>query len=220
MRCQADIIIQKQVEGKEEIDWRRNLAFTGFGCCFLGLFQWAVYVKGFSKIFKGMEKFCNQPLREKLKNRAGIKELFQQIGLDFLFIQPVIYWPVFYAFKESMNHMGLADDPPSAVSAVAGETTGPAGDHEKATPPGEAVPCATAVAAAGDAAEAGAATGIWAGALAKYGANFWEDNLGMCAFWLPADIVIYSVPLWMRLPLNHAISFGWVCVVSFMRGDA
>ena len=61
---------------------------------------------------------------------------------------------------------------------------------------------------------------ICSAGLQKCRQNFWEDNLGMCAFWGPADIVIYSVPLWLRMPLNHAISFAWVSVVSFWRGDS
>jgi hypothetical protein len=168
----ADIIIQKQVEKRETIDWRRNLAFTSFGFGFLGIIGYGIYVKAFTRIFPEMGKFCNQTLGEKLKNSAGMKALGAQIALDFVFIQPIIYWPALYTFKESMQ----------AENKTMGD--------------------------------------VVSKAMANVKNNFWEDNLGMCAFWLPMDIVIYSVPLHYRMPLNHLISFVWVSVVSFMRGDA
>eukprot|EP00122_Pirum_gemmata_P008777 Pgem_evm1s8098 len=41
-------------------------------------------------------------------------------------------------------------------------------------------------------------------AFENWKANFIVDNRNMCGFWLVADLVIYSVPLWLRLPLNHS----------------
>ena len=36
----ADILVQTQYEGRETIDWRRNLVFSSFGLCYLGAFQY------------------------------------------------------------------------------------------------------------------------------------------------------------------------------------
>lgn len=55
-------------------------------------------------------------------------------------------------------------------------------------------------------------------ALGKYRHNFVEDNLKMWSLWIPGDIIVYAVPLWMRLPLNHGFSFVWTCYLSFLRG--
>ena len=63
------------------------------------------------------------------------------------------------------------------------------------------------------------ASSLVSSALTKYRNNFWQDNLGMCGFWLPMDLIIYSVPLHMRLHLNHGISFAWVALVSIFRGQ-
>ena len=82
-----------------EIDWKRNLVFTLFGAIYLGV-QYAMYVEGFKRLFPAMERFCNLSFRAKLKDREGIKSLLQQIGLDFVVIQPVLYWPAFYLCKE------------------------------------------------------------------------------------------------------------------------
>ena len=54
--------------------------------------------------------------------------------------------------------------------------------------------------------------------LSKYKENFIEDNLAMWAIWIPCDIIIYAIPIWMRLPSNHLISLCWCILLSFMRG--
>ena len=41
----------------------------------------------------------------------------------------------------------------------------------------------------------------------------------MWALWIPGDLIVYAVPLWMRLPLNHGLSFIWTCYLSFLRGE-
>jgi len=56
-------------------------------------------------------------------------------------------------------------------------------------------------------------------ALNKYKNNAWDDNKAIWALWIPCDMVIYSAPVWMRLPMNHLISLGWTMILSFMRGD-
>ena len=57
-------------------------------------------------------------------------------------------------------------------------------------------------------------------AVSQYQKNFVADNKAMLMVWLPSDILIFSVPLWMRLPLRHVVSFGWTSYVSFVRGSA
>ncbi len=52
----------------------------------------------------------------------------------------------------------------------------------------------------------------------KYKDNFWEDNMKIWGLWIPGDMIIYAVPMWMRLPLNHGLSFIWTCYLSFLRG--
>ena len=48
--------------------------------------------------------------------------------------------------------------------------------------------------------------------------NWWSDCCAAWAIWLPGHAVFFSVPLWLRLPVNHAMSFCYVCVLSAMRG--
>lgn len=55
-------------------------------------------------------------------------------------------------------------------------------------------------------------------AIGRYWKNFYTDNAAMWSLWIPGDLAIYAVPIWMRLPLNHAVSFIWTMILSWMRG--
>ena len=125
----------------------------------------------FKKLWPGMAAFAAQPLREKLSNPAGIRALCGQVAFDNFVHYPLIYFPVFYCFKESIQ-----GESPDVLTTI---------------PNG----------------------------LSKYATNAVEDNLSMWALWIPGDIIVYSVPIWMRLPLNHGLSFIWTCYLSFLRGD-
>ena len=172
----CDILVQKYIEKKEEINWRRNAIFLAFGCIYLGGVQWFVYVDVFKRLWPGMAAFANQPLREKLRNPAGIRALFGQVAFDNFVHYPLMYFPFFYVIKE-----GVKKDPGAKDASLGG------------------------VAAAG---------------LERYRQNCVEDNLKIWTMWIPGDLVVYAVPIWMRLPLNHGISFLWTCYLSFLRGGS
>ena len=36
--------------------------------------------------------------------------------------------------------------------------------------------------------------------------------------WIPGDLLIYSAPMFLRMPLDHALSFIWTMGLSYMRG--
>jgi hypothetical protein len=55
-------------------------------------------------------------------------------------------------------------------------------------------------------------------ALHKYSKNIWQDNLRSCAVWIPADFFVFACPMYMRMPLEHGVSFGWTMFMSFSRG--
>lgn len=54
--------------------------------------------------------------------------------------------------------------------------------------------------------------------LSRYWDNCVKDNLAIWGLWVPTDFLIYAVPVWMRLPLNHAVSLAWTMILSWMRG--
>ena len=61
-------------------------------------------------------------------------------------------------------------------------------------------------------------TNVVVDGLRHYAENFAVDQTKMMSVWLPADIIIFSVPTWLRLPSRHVVSFGWTAYVSFLRG--
>jgi len=56
-------------------------------------------------------------------------------------------------------------------------------------------------------------------ASAKYAKNFKEDNLTSMSIWIPGDIFIYAVPMYLRMPLDHALMFVFIMILSCMRGE-
>ena len=55
-------------------------------------------------------------------------------------------------------------------------------------------------------------------ALGKYRGEMAAQNTAMLKFWLPADCVIFLLPLWLRLPAIHASSFVWTSILSTRSG--
>ena len=168
----ADIITQTTVEGAlwEDIDWRRVGLFFAWGFAYQGVCTYYLYVKGFPLLFPGVAKFCNLPFRAKLKDRAGLITLSKQVFLDVGVINPVLFWPVYYGFKE---YFFRPENDSRSYSQLFNDT------------------------------------------FEKYKKTFWIDNLGMAGFWIPANYVIYALPLHLRLPVNHAVAFAWCGVLSF-----
>jgi hypothetical protein len=52
----------------------------------------------------------------------------------------------------------------------------------------------------------------------NYLTNFSKDEADLIKVWLPADLVCFSVPLYLRLPVRHIVSFVWTAYLSFSRG--
>jgi hypothetical protein len=52
----------------------------------------------------------------------------------------------------------------------------------------------------------------------KYMTNFRTDVTAMATFWGPGDIIVCSVPMWLRMPARHFLSLGWTSYLSYLRG--
>eukprot|EP00977_Amphora_coffeiformis_P002767 scaffold522_cov168-Amphora_coffeaeformis.AAC.14 len=60
---------------------------------------------------------------------------------------------------------------------------------------------------------------VWFGAgWDTYVSNFMKDEFDLVRVWLPADLVCFSVALYLRLPVRHIVSFAWTAYLSFSRG--
>jgi hypothetical protein len=58
----------------------------------------------------------------------------------------------------------------------------------------------------------------WSKGIESYSTNFQKDEFDLIRVWAPADIVCFSVPLYLRLPVRHIVSFVWTAYLSFARG--
>ena len=99
----SDWLVQTQVEKREHIDWRRNGTFAAFGFFYLGMVQYTLYVPIFSRMFPGAAAYAAAPLRAKLKDVAGTRNMITQVVLDQFVHHPIAYFPVFYCLKEVVN---------------------------------------------------------------------------------------------------------------------
>jgi len=52
----------------------------------------------------------------------------------------------------------------------------------------------------------------------RYRASCVDDNFYSCAVWIPADILVFSVPAWLRMPICNSINFGWTVFLSRLSG--
>lgn len=52
----------------------------------------------------------------------------------------------------------------------------------------------------------------------KYAGNMKEDLTAMIQLWGPSDCVQFVLPLHIRMPFRHMVSFFWTGYVSFTRG--
>ena len=53
---------------------------------------------------------------------------------------------------------------------------------------------------------------------AHFKANLAQDFLDVIRVWLPADLLCFSVPMYLRLPVRHAVAFAWTAYLSLARG--
>lgn len=54
--------------------------------------------------------------------------------------------------------------------------------------------------------------------LGNYTKNIQKDVYDVVRVWGPTDVVCFSVPMYLRLPVRHVVSFVWTAYLSFMRG--
>jgi len=52
----------------------------------------------------------------------------------------------------------------------------------------------------------------------SYLENFQTDEPMLMKVWLPADLLCFSVPLYLRMPVRQVVSFLWTAYLSFSRG--
>ena len=74
----CDLMVQKVIEKRENIDWKRTAAFGSFGLFYLGGVQYVLYVPVFSRMFPNAAAFAGKSVAQKLGDFKGIRDLFAQ----------------------------------------------------------------------------------------------------------------------------------------------
>ncbi|CAJ1957745.1 unnamed protein product [Cylindrotheca closterium] len=96
----SDLLVQKVIERRQEIDWKRNAAFASFGFLYLGGVQYTLYVPIFGRLFPQARTFVKLGWREKMRDTKGLFAVFAQTFLDQCVHHPLMYFPAFYCTRE------------------------------------------------------------------------------------------------------------------------
>lgn len=111
----ADAVVQRYIEGHEELDKRRLAVFLSFGFFQVGFVQYQLYVNAFTRLFPTAAAFSAASLSAKLRDATGMANLARQVLLDQLVYHPLCYFPVFYTCKEVIQSSNPASNPVETV---------------------------------------------------------------------------------------------------------
>lgn len=116
----ADVTVQHGDKSKKNFDLRRTAFFGVFGGLYCGAFGYFLYIRVFARLCPSSIRFANLSWREKLKDRAGQKDVLRQVALDNFVTTPFMFMPVFYSMRELFQGDGLAA-PSSACQRALGK---------------------------------------------------------------------------------------------------
>jgi len=102
----ADICVQKRIEKRNQIDWRRFSIFCLFGAAFCGVWQYFLYNKIFPRIVPDIDRFLALSFRQRLRDIQGLKGVAIQCGIDNFFNNAMLYFPAFYTVKLYLEGSG------------------------------------------------------------------------------------------------------------------
>eukprot|EP00980_Cylindrotheca_fusiformis_P026177 scaffold15497_cov117-Cylindrotheca_fusiformis.AAC.4 len=197
----ADIMIQTAVEKKKlsEIDFRRNAIFLIFGLTYLGGFQWWLLINKYKQWFPTMERFGEKGLSQMLRDRAGLKDAAK--------VRPTTVHDLscFDDILLFIHSSSILAYPKMVIFDVAIHS------------PFMYFPSYYTVKEI-----VGSSTWnplVWVSdGLSKYRKNMKEDLTAMALVTIPSDCVQMAIPIHMRMPFRHLISFFWTGYISFSRG--
>mmetsp|Transcript_84471 Transcript_84471/g.196384 ORF Transcript_84471/g.196384 Transcript_84471/m.196384 type:complete len:235 (-) Transcript_84471:167-871(-) len=186
----ADLCVQVSTEGREEVDWPRFACFTLLGFGYIGCLQQVVYVSVFAHIFPHASRFAALPsVQARLADRLGLRDLVLQTAA-VNFLWCPMFLPFFYAFQDLVEGVSLAVGDGASRSGHIFEVV---------------------------------KRGWWksntSSALERCRQNLWNDLKVIWQIWIPGHLVTFALPMWLRMPTTHSLSFLYFCVFSFTRGS-
>ena len=99
----VDLLVQKFVENKKEIDWKRNATFLAFGMTFQGAWQYYLFNRVMPRITPDTFTFAAKSMREKIKDVKGMKNVLVQSFVENGINNPLLFFPTFYSIKEMVS---------------------------------------------------------------------------------------------------------------------
>ena len=99
----VDIMVQKFVEGKEKVDWRRNATFLAFGITYQGAWQYYLFNRVMPRMIPDAYAFAAKSIREKVKDVRGIRNVMIQNFVENGLNNPLLFFPTFYTIKELIS---------------------------------------------------------------------------------------------------------------------
>eukprot|EP00931_Biecheleriopsis_adriatica_P119173 TRINITY_DN94429_c0_g1_i1.p1 TRINITY_DN94429_c0_g1~~TRINITY_DN94429_c0_g1_i1.p1 ORF type:complete len:224 (+),score=41.30 TRINITY_DN94429_c0_g1_i1:39-710(+) len=189
----SDFTAQKLVERRDKIDWPRLTCFTLLGFSWVGCLQQVVYVNAFSKIFPHANRFTSLPtLQARLQDSLGIRDLIGQTAfVNFAWCPMFFYF--FYAFQEFVHGVSRAGAGARNSAGVSWAEMARQGLENSRT-------------------------NFW-DAMQRCNENILEDLKICWMIWIPGHLVTFAVPMWLRMPLTHTLSFLFFGILSCMRGE-
>jgi hypothetical protein len=103
----SDIAVQKIVEGREEIDWRRVACFFTLGLTYVGAFQYGLY----NRVMKPTGGF----LTARYGAGASVSAM---VFVDSFLVSPFVYIPAFFGLKAWANGECAATEVPARARDV------------------------------------------------------------------------------------------------------
>jgi hypothetical protein len=100
----VDIFVQKTIEKKNKIDWKRNSTFLIFGFFYQGMWQYYLFNKLMPRLLPGILNYSKKTLVEKIKDKQGIKNVFLQNFIENGLNNPFLFFPTFYLIQEIIQN--------------------------------------------------------------------------------------------------------------------
>jgi len=103
----CDMMTQKATSN-DPWDWRRTAVFATFGATFVGAWQYWLFSVAVPRIAPSSATFAAAPLRQKLKDSAGLAGIALFVAVENLFNQPFAHFPTLYTIKHALTHAGAS----------------------------------------------------------------------------------------------------------------
>ena len=102
--CGVDLMVQKFIEKREEIDVKRLCTFGAFGVLYQGVWQYYLFNRIMPVITPGAFKFAEKTIAQKLRDIQGMKNVMIQNLVENGINNTLLFFPCFYTVKEMIQN--------------------------------------------------------------------------------------------------------------------